>query len=27
VLLVRAKQNFKVEYLKRIGGTPDAAKR
>ena len=27
VLLFRAKQSFKVEYLKRIGGNPDAAKR
>jgi RNA polymerase sigma-70 factor (ECF subfamily) len=27
VLLFRAKQSFKVEYLKRMGGNPDAAKR
>jgi RNA polymerase sigma-70 factor (ECF subfamily) len=27
VLLFRAKQNFKAEYLKRMGGNPDAVKR
>lgn len=27
VLLFRAKQNFKAEYLKRMGGSPDAARR
>jgi len=26
VLLFRAKQNFKAEYLKRMGGSPDAAR-
>jgi len=27
VLIFRAKQNFRAVYLKRLGGTPDAARR